>query len=350
MRILTSQTSAATPLITRPNVAAKDIASTPPSDPVLDRTELGGKSDTAKVFGTQGAAAGSLLGRLTILPAAGAVGLATLGSKLLPGAGGWVGGVVGALVGLGLEFGSDITKTPQVGHIVGGMVGGVAGFATGKALASVGLNPRVSPDLASDSQTFSLKSLPGRLLRPDYTSHEKLGDEVYQEIMEFIQPGDVVVTTQNADQRTEALQWVLEGKGNWVHGTIYAGDGLVYDSNSYLDGVTQRPLRQNLAVSERVRIIRPQYAEGEAEATIQAAESVLGNGYSVPKNLSEGPTYCTGAVYNALRKGAPSVKVEHAERFGLQLATGDSLGEGDDMVEIYSNGSSLKSNYRSKFV
>lgn len=350
MRILTSQVPSTSLSTAGLESLALRESPRPKSEVVLDRIELSGKSDPGKVLGTQGAAAGALVGRFTVLPALGAVGLATLGSRLLPGVGGWVGGAVGALVGLGLEFGSDLTKTPQVGHIVGGMVGGVAGLATGKALSSVGWDPKVSKDLACDSESFSLKSLPGRLLRPDYTSHEKLGEQVYQEIMEFIQPGDVVVTTQNADQRTEALQWVLEGKGNWVHGTLYAGEGLVYDSNSYLDGVTQRPLRQALAVSERVRIIRPQYAEGEAEATIHAAESALGNEYAVPKDLSDGPTYCTGAVYNALRKGAPSVKVEHAERFGLKLVTGDSLGEGEDMVEIYSNGSSLKQNYRSKFL
>ncbi len=322
-----------------PEDQAKLSRSTEPS-----RSEVYGRA-----YGTSAAATGALIGRFTVLPGAGALGLGALGSRVggLPGA--VLGGAVGAVLGLGLEFGTEITKVPQIGHITGGLVGGLAGYAAGRAVGAV-TDPGLSDQLRNDSQTFSLGALPKRLADPTYTNQPKLGDQVYQEIMNVIEPGDVVVTSQNSDFRTEFLQYVLEGKGNWVHGMLYSGEGLVYDSNSFLGGQTERPLRQALATSERVAVLRPKYeSEGQADRVLAYAKSQVGNPYKMTKHLEEGPTYCTGAVYNALRAEAPEIEIGSSTRFGRTLVTGDSLVESPSMEVLYTNGSSLKSNYRSKF-
>jgi uncharacterized protein YycO len=305
-----------------------------------------------KALGTSCAAFAAIVGRLTVLPAIGATLLSTvLGSVAgLPGA--IAGGIAGASLGLRLELGKDFQGIFPAGRIVGGAIGGLAGALVGDLMGRLGIKLPFSKGLVEETRGFSLLKLFRHLPDASYTSHEKLSESHCQAIQKIIQPGDILVTTQDSTLSTEVPQFLLggSGEGGWVHGAIYTGDGNLVESNGYFGQVVMRPLKDSLAVSEHVTVLRPHYRdEAQRQEVVADAMRRMGEPYGFDTHLDPSSYYCTEFVYHVLKENAPQIQVEPSKFLRLRAVTGDDLVKSKDMDTLYSTGSSLLHNYLSKF-
>lgn len=332
-----------------PVLAAAPRPGAAPSSPPRDSYER--SAAATRVYGALGAATGALVGRLTLLPGLGAAALGTLGGSLLGPVGAVAGAAAGVCLGLKVEMGERFLGLFPAGRVLGGALGGAVGMALGALAGRLGLLP-LPEKLVEETRGFSYGKLLKNLPNPAYTSHSKLSERHYQEIMARIRPGDIVLTTQDTTLDTEVTELVLGGLGHggWVHGAVYVGNGMLIEANGYYPGVVLRPLRQSLALSEHVLVCRPRYADdAQRQGLVEEAWRRLGRPFSFEPRLDPGNYYCTEFVYHLLKDKAPQVQVEPFNFLGIRGVAGDDLVKSPQIETVYSTGSSIYLNYLSKF-
>jgi hypothetical protein len=307
------------------------------------------RSETyGRVMGTVGAAGCALVGRLTLQPALGAWALGMAGSLIGPHFA--VAGVVlGAIGGLTLELDRGLKGLFPLGRIVGGAIGGLIGYGTGRVLGAMRMPLPFPSGLVQTTAGFT----PGKLLKNirnvHYTSHKKLPQQCFDEVMPLLRKGDVLLSTKDGTPDLAVSLLTVGGPGNgaWLHGAIYAGNGHTIEAND--GGVIMRPMRSMVAESHHLMVRRPHYAPGQADAVVNSAMSHLGTPFGFNGSLSETEFYCTDLVYHSLKDGAPQVHLQQHKRFNMRFVIGDDVARCKDMDTVYSTGSNIVTNYLAKF-
>ncbi|ODT67311.1 hypothetical protein ABS71_11050 [bacterium SCN 62-11] len=296
----------------------------------------------AKAAGACGALAGLCVGR-TLPVAAGATGGYALGQALGGTWGGVAGLAVGAVAGYYLE------KKSRVGRIAGGMVGGTAGVAVGWAAGALGWQPK--DQLAKETQGFSLSSLPAKLANPNYTSHHRLTPEEAAPGMALVQPGDIIITSDDEDFQLELMQKAVGASGSWTHAAIVDENKQTMDI--YIS--TNKPVLNELGFvfgdNHHASVLRPRYASPESiTKTLDYARSKFEHiSYDHSFDMkSDDSQYCQEYIFKALAHGAPEIHIPTRKPLGRELVLSDDFQKSPDIDLVWSTGSSFGYNFLSK--
>ncbi len=338
----------------------KTTAEKPDQGAISDSFTPSSEGSSTKVCGTIGTAIGAAAGKLSMLPVFGALKAAALGGALLGPAGAVIGGVIGAGAGIYLE------KKLHPGRLLGGLIGGAAGMGVGKVLDKLGHKP--SPALAEETKGFSYKSLFSKLLHPKFTSHKKITAEEAKEVMKKLQPGDLLIGSNDNGFTFEVTQKLIGATGDWTHIAIQGEDDTVMEvmipnltdreenhgkdfmsvwNRPYMENKTEDMLQRN----HHLIILRPNYKDKETvKKVFEAGESYSNVSYDMLFNLkSDDKHYCTEFAYKVLRKAAPEIDLKPSSLIGYKFITADNFIESPDVQVVHDTGSSFWLNYLSKF-
>ena len=335
-----------------------------PQTPSADTVELDSHRNE-KVLGTLGAGIGAITGRLGLLAVSAKLGAMAGGAVLGP-----IGAVAGGVVGLGagafVEFRDKAFKGVEVmgrrmpvGRMIGGIVGGVIGSTVGKVLDRLPFNrPKLAGEtLSQESQGFSLKKLFKNVGDVNYTSRPTM-DEAgkTKEIVEQLKPGDIIMTNSDLWMDFEIPLKLTGARGDWTHTAVYDGKGKTIEALAS-QGVVERPVEELIGENHHVRIMRPKYAEGEADKAIDYARSKLGTAYDFKFSDSDEKIYCIELTQKALSHAAPRIPLQSDKlfwgKFGPNVVTPETFNQAaaasDDLEVVYDTGSNFNLNYLAKF-
>lgn len=301
----------------------------------------------AKALGTIMAGAGALVGRLAIPVLATSFGAGCLAA--FGGAAAAVGGAVGLGLGLFAEFRNRRYEGfVPVGRVLGGLAGGIVGTAAGYGLDKLGLNI-TNERLRDETKGYSLTKLLGRLTDVSHTSHETLNAEQVATFKSKMKPGDVLVTNHDEFLDIEIPEALLGIGGGWSHTGIYVGDGQVVEA-LWGQGVIKRPVDDLLTSNHHVRILRPDYEDGQADKAIEEANSHVGKPYEARFNLEGDDKFgCVELVHKCITRSAPQVSLEPHSFFGKKFLSHKVFNDSPDLEVIEDTGSNFIYNYLSKF-
>ena len=304
-------------------------------------------SDCRKVLGSVGAMAGALTGRTL---ASGAVAAA---AGLTAGAFGLGPIAIGAASLVGLAAGVKLELSSKLGRLGGGLIGGALGSTVGWVGDLAGFD--TSERMRQECKGFSVTSLPGKLLNPNYTSHKKLihHPEKAAEGMALARPGDIIITNNDENFKLELLQKVAGATGNWTHTFLVDTDGSLIDILQEDNQPRRTPLRTAFEENEHVMILRPDYPSDEArDRGLAWSRSQFGKvTYDAKFDLeTKDAVYCQEYLQYALEKADPSLPVEPMKAFGFKpLITADQFIDSPKMEEVWSSGSNFWENWLSHF-
>ncbi|MBI3925864.1 MAG: hypothetical protein HY319_10015 [Armatimonadetes bacterium] len=295
-----------------------------------------------RVYGACGAAAGSFLSHIAVLGAGAAAG-AALASPL-----GTVAAVAGGLAGA--YAGVKLQAKTLVGRQIGGRVGAVLGDAAGRVAHAFGAPLR--SDLVEETTGFSYGAMTTALGTTRYTNHPYVDPLEARDFADKLQPGDIVLTNDEACTEFSLLIAAVNGNADFNHALLYAGDGKVLESRTVTDGVAQGDLIEVLSHKHHAIAIRPHYREEEARASVDAGRSLLGRGYDFRFRFGNDALYCSEFVYEALKQGAPSIEFQPRPLLTRSvILPGDFLRtSGADVVAETGTDTSLFNSYLAKFV
>jgi len=312
----------------------------PPPTPNPDINQAAAR----KTGGAVGAVLGLMAGRA--LPAAGA---AAGGWQLGQSLGGAWGGVAGAAVGF--YAGIKLEQKTRAGRLLGGMLGGAMGTALGAAAGALGWQP--SETLAGETRGFSLTSLPSKLLNPNYTSHHRLTPEQAAPGMALVQPGDVIITSDDEDFKLEWMQKLIGASADWTHAALVDENLQTLDIYISSNKPVQNPLGFIFGDNHHACVLRPRYRNQESiQKTLDYMRDKFDKiTYDDNFDLaSENAQYCQEYIYKGLAHGAPEIRIptRKVPLWGKELITSDEIRDSPDMDLIWSTGSDFKLNFLSK--
>lgn len=307
------------------------------------------KDPSTKALGTVFAGVGAVLGRLAVPLGAAKIG-ASVGATLGP-IGAIALGAAGLAAGAYTEFKNlRFEGVCPVGRMVGGMVGGLVGSVLGKTLDVLSLDI-TSEKMKKEIEGFSVKKLWNRVKTVGYTSHEPLSPEKVQDFKSKMQPGDVIVTSHDNFMDIEIPSMLIGAGGGWSHTAIYVGDGKVVEGlGNEHKKVVERSVEEAIGINHHVRVLRPKYEEGQADAAAQRAKEFVGKPWEMAFNLhSDEALGCLEVVYKAVKRSAPQMDIETHSLFGKKYLTHKVFNDSPDMEVVADTGSSMWYNYLSKF-
>ncbi|MBM3461480.1 MAG: hypothetical protein FJX76_05215 [Armatimonadetes bacterium] len=322
-----------------------------PSDVATIATPSGALGTAAQAGGAIGAGVGAAVGRL-ILPTSGAIGGAALGNLAMQAALPALPAPIGIGIGIvaGLAAGIALESKTRAGRLVGGFAGGVAGSLAGATAGVIGWQP--APALAKLATTFSVKSLPAKLLDGDHLGYRSLRhDSSAREALKSVLPGDLIVAHhENYFEAAAVLTKIGGARADYTHLGIVTEQGTVIDMVA--TGPEEIPINKWLKFTH-LAVLRPQYASVDnLMATVEGARSAMATKtYDSDMSLKNEPEkeYCTEFIYNRLKENAPEIQLEQQSRFGIQFVSPDAFFDSKQVEVMYNSGSNFWLNHLSRY-
>jgi len=140
---------------------------------------------------------------------------------------------------------------------------------------------------------------------PMLTTYPKITEEKKSEILNSLQPGDIILTT-NASYPTWLTMEKIAGGSNYSHAGIYEGDGQMIEANTDVKGggdwVVRTDLNEYLKGRMAIQVIRPPYESKEdLNAALDYAREQIGKPYDNSFRFDDEYIYCSELVYKALK-------------------------------------------------
>ncbi|MBI3925645.1 MAG: hypothetical protein HY319_08905 [Armatimonadetes bacterium] len=305
----------------------------------------GAERDTyRKVFGGLGAAAGAFGSHFVLAAAGGWAGMAVAGALGL--------GPLGAAAGLalGLYGAVKLQGKTGIGRKLGGRLGGVLGDVAGRVAHHLGVPLHSTHIETTRNYSYgAMKSLLGNL---HHNSHPRISSEDARRFIAGLKPGDVVLTNDEASTPFALATLVLTGRGaDFTHGLVFTGGGRTVEATMEL-GVRERDLADILVHKHHAIAIRPQYEPGQDQAVVQAARDMVGKPYDFKFRLGNDGFYCSEAVYEALKRGAPQLEFRSRPLITREVIVPSDLLRTEDaeVVAEAGVGRTMVDSYLAKFV
>jgi len=202
------------------------------------------------------------------------------------------------------------------------------------------------PDAPQDGIKLGLagKVLGVLMDMPRPTRNKKLSAEQVEEIRASLQPGDVLLETND-----EYPGWQVNAKlflkSDWVHAALYVGNDKIIDSTTERNGVAETTLK-NFSNCHHLAVIRPSYkSEADRQAALQYARDKIGTPYDFDWNLSNNTLYCTEFVANALAAGPNPIKIDTMKAVGQEMVSPRAFLENSELKTVWTTGSNYWLNF-----
>ena len=235
---------------------------------------------------------------------------------------------LGAGVGLG-ALGHTFLGLP--GAIAGaaiGLVGGVIAIPFGEGnKGELPFLPLKKAAAYAGAKVGAALSKPLQAMFPQAIKEYQLTDAVKarnvttEEVEKFksaLQPGDILLTMSNDDPMFHWLISLKNGSSEHTHAALYAGNGQVLEANSDTGKVGYREADLVLGGKSHILAVRPNYAEGKAEAVVAQAETYLERPYDWFASLSDKRLGCVEVPFHSLQQAAPEHAVPITNLLGLK--------------------------------
>jgi uncharacterized protein YycO len=185
------------------------------------------------------------------------------------------------------------------------------------------------------------------------TTTKEISEENRQKILNNIQPGDIILETNNAYPGWQRFEKLFLGS-NYTHAAIYEGDGKFIEATTgdpSGKGVVRSDLKEYIHGRVLYEIIRPEYQTPEdKKAALDYARSQLGKPYDSSFNLQDtNKQYCAGLVYKALQTCPHKIDVPLKKVLGRLAVAPDSFQQIKDKKIVYSDNASFIKNMASHY-
>ncbi|MBI2266298.1 MAG: hypothetical protein HYU64_14225 [Armatimonadetes bacterium] len=183
------------------------------------------------------------------------------------------------------------------------------------------------------------------------TTTKEITEEKRQEILRAIQPGDIILETNNAYPNWQRFE-MLTMRSNYTHAAMYEGDGRFIEATTGDPsgaGVVRSDLAEYLHGPILVEVIRPPYkTPKDRESAVQYLRSQLGKPYDSGFNLKDDSAiYCAELVQRALQAVPKRIETPLIRTLGRTAVAPDSFQEIEGAKVVYSDGSNFWKNMAS---
>lgn len=201
-------------------------------------------------------------------------------------------------------------------------------------------NPPADPEKGGAGLGVVGKALGALMDLPRPTRNKPLSGEQVDEIRAALQPGDVLLESND-----EYPGWELNAKlllkSDWVHAALYIGNDTIVDATTERNGVNTIDVK-GFCKTHHLAVLRPQYkTEDDRRAALQYAQDSIGIPYDYDWRLDNKTLYCTEFVANALQAGPNPINVPltHVKLARSDMYSPQSFMKMPELTPVWSNGS-----------
>lgn len=185
------------------------------------------------------------------------------------------------------------------------------------------------------------------------TTTPNITPERRDEILKLIQPGDIILETNNAYPGWQRFEKVTLNS-DYTHAAMYEGDGKFIEATTgdpSGKGVVRNDLKEYLEGHILVEIIRPPYKTPEdREAALNYCREQLGKPYDSEFSLKDdNQIYCAELVYGALNSCPNKIETPLKKLFSKEAVAPDSFEEVKGAQIVYSDNSNFWKNMASHY-
>ena len=165
------------------------------------------------------------------------------------------------------------------------------------------------------------------------TTTKNISEEEVNKILSVIQPGDVILETNDAYPNWQRMEIVTLGS-NYTHAAIYEGDGKFLEATTgdpSGKGVLRTDLKEYLDGHLKIKIIRPPYKDGDdIKAALDHARAQLDKPYDSAFNYEDDDKiYCAELVKKAIDQCPSGIKTPMSDTFFTRLTGKKAVGPDD---------------------
>ena len=227
----------------------------------------------------------------------------TGGAALATGVAGASGGLQAQKKGL---WGRKIMS--RLGAVAGAVAGGVCWMAR---------IPLLSTHVET-AKNFSYGEMVKHAGDMNHSGRANIGLAEAQQFISRLQPGDIILTNDEASTPFATATLLATGKADFTHGIVYQGGGKTIEARMK-DGVQEYSLEEVLLSKHHAIAIRPHYTEGQAEKVVDAARQEIGEKYDFKFGFNSPGYYCSELVDHSMAQGAPQVEFKHRKILGKEV-------------------------------
>lgn len=181
------------------------------------------------------------------------------------------------------------------------------------------------------------KGLLGFMGRRIPTVTPEFPEDKAKALMEKIQPGDVIMSTDMAYPGWARMEYFAIGS-NYIHAAFVGSDMKVYEAVG--SGVLKTDLEESFKGRIKVAISRPGLSEEDTAIATDFCREQLGKAYDGTFNTEDnGEFYCSELVSKALASGKSPIATPHGSIFGKSAVAPDAFLKIPGSVTIHDDGS-----------
>ncbi len=203
--------------------------------------------------------------------------------------------------------------------------------------APLGVGQFASPGLVGRLLNWSSRELP--------SSQTPISEEEKQQILDKLQPGDIVLTYASHRPNLGHLEYLATGS-HYTHCALYEGYGRIIETLG--DQVLRSPLVERLEGTIKVAVVRPPYKSfRDRGRVIQAAKDMVGRPYDYKfDNSDDSELYCSELIEVAMKKVDPDLEVPDAHFLGREITAPDAFQDMKGAKLIHDGRSNYWANQR----
>ena len=196
---------------------------------------------------------------------------------------------------------------------------------------------------------FSGKGLLGKVMqwtsREIPSTQEPISEEEKQQILEKIQPGDIVMTYASHRPNLGHLEYLTTGS-HYTHCALYEGYGRIIETLG--DEVIRSSLVDRLEGPIKVAVVRPPYKSfRDRGQVIREAKKLIGRPYDYKfDNADQEELYCSELIEVAMKKVDPELDVPDVSFLGREITAPDAFADMKDAQLIHDGRSNYWANQR----